>query len=448
MTKSCRQSLRARDICNHVAFLAWTQLLGLLVVPTFILAACTAMPAGLPAAPAAVADAGSVDTAAAPVDSANTNSSSEVVQTRPSSEVGVLKAATALIDDGVAPPFSTRGFTTDFSRRTVPWESILSGGPPKDGIPAVDNPQFESVMAGDEWLTAPDPVILFVHNDRARAYPLSILIWHEIVNDEVNGQPVSITFCPLCNASIVFDRNFDGQVLDFGTTGRLRNSDLIMYDRQTETWWQQFTGEGIVGQYAGEQLKFLPSQVISWADFKARYPHGETLARPNMPRNYGRNPYVGYDSTSSPFLFRGKPDPRLAPAERVVGLTTETEAIAYPFGILKEAGVVHDTFAGVALVIFHKAGLASALDTTVISSGKDIGAVAVFKRHLGDQFLTFSPNEDGTFSDTETGSTWNILGEAINGPLVGETLAPLLHFDHFWFAWAAFFPHTELYSLG
>ena len=423
----------------------WIQLGGLLMIATFILLAC--VPIGTeeaPAQPAAAADSESGEAVTA--DSGETDSSDSSAQATASVNTGVPQLSGELITDGVPPPFRTRGFSTDFSRRTVEWDSILSGGPPKDGIPAVDNPEFESIAAGDEWLEEVDPVILYSHGDVSRAYPLSILIWHEIVNDEVDGQPVSITFCPLCNASIAFDRNFDGQVLDFGTTGRLRNSDLIMYDRQTETWWQQFTGEGIVGKYAGEQLRFLTSQVLSWKDFKEAYPDGEVLARPNMPRNYGYNPYVGYDSTSRPFLFRGTPDSRLAPAERVLGLTTDIDAIAYPFTVLEEAGVVHDSFGGLELAIFHKAGLASALDSSLISQGRDIGTVAVYDRQVGDQLLTFSPNEDGSFSDAETGSTWDILGEAVAGPLAGEKLTPILHFDHFWFAWAAFFPETELYS--
>ncbi len=425
----------------------WIQLGGLLMIAAIILLACVPIASEeAPAPPAAAAESDSSEAMTAGTDDGGGSGAGAQATASVSVSAGVPQLSGELITDGVPPPFRTRGFSTDFSRRTVEWDSILSGGPPKDGIPAVDSPSFESLAAGDEWLEDVDPVILFSHGDLSRAYPLSILIWHEIVNDEVDGQPVSITFCPLCNASIVFDRNFDGQVLDFGTTGRLRNSDLIMYDRQTETWWQQFTGEGIVGKYAGQQLNFLTSQVLSWKDFKDAHPDGEVLARPNMPRNYGYNPYVGYDSTSRPFLFQGTPDSRLAPAERVLGLTTETEAIAYPFQALEEAGVVHDSFGGVELAIFHKAGLASALDSSLISRGRDIGAVAVYDRQIGDQLLTFSPNQDGTFSDAETGSVWDILGEAVEGPLAGEKLTPILHFDHFWFAWAAFFPATELYT--
>ena len=420
----------------------WIQLAGLLMIVTIILMACVPIqPDETPAPAAAPAESDSAS------ESAATGSGDETAQAS-GSDLGVPQLNANVIVDDAPPPFRTSGFSTDFSRRTVSWGEILSGGPPKDGIPAVDAPQFEAIAAGDEWLEDPDPVIMLSHGDVTRAYPLSILIWHEIVNDEIDGQPVTITFCPLCNASIAFDRNFDGQVLDFGTTGRLRKSDLIMYDRQTETWWQQFTGEGIIGQYAGDQLRFLSSQVISWQDFKASHPDAEVLARPNMPRNYGYNPYVGYDSTSHPFLFLDTPDPRLDPVERVLGLTTKNEAIAYPFALLEEAGVVHDAFGGAELAIFHKPGLSSALDSSVISKGKDIGAVAVYERQLGDQLLTFSANEDGTFSDAETGSTWDILGKAINGPLAGEQLTAVLHFDHFWFAWAAFFPATELYGEG
>ncbi|MEZ4681838.1 MAG: DUF3179 domain-containing protein [Caldilineaceae bacterium] len=195
------------------------------------------------------------------------------------------------------PPFETAGWRTDFAKRIVAWDEIRSGGPPKDGIRSVDNPTFESVAAAGEWLLERDPVILFEHNGDVRAYPLAILIWHEIVNDEVGGLPVAVTFCPLCNASIVFDATLDGVVHEFGTTGRLRNSDLLMYDRVTESWWQQFTGQALIGAYAGRQLDFLPSQVLSFGDFAAAFPAGQVLRQPEMARSYGSNPYAGYDST-------------------------------------------------------------------------------------------------------------------------------------------------------
>ncbi len=346
-----------------------------------------------------------------------------------------------------APPFGTEEWRTDFSKRTVEWSDILSGGPPKDGIASIDNPSFESVAAASERLTDQDPVIVFEHEGDVRAYPLSILIWHEIVNDEVGGKPVSVTFCPLCNASIVFDREFDGQFLDFGTTGRLRNSDLIMYDRQSETWWQQFTGEGIVGEYAGRELDFLSSQVLSFGDFAAMYPDGQVLAVPtNFNRSYGANPYTGYDSSARPFLFDGNIDERLPALERVVGVELGGTVTAYAFDDVAQVGAINDVAGETPLVIFHKPGTASALDTRTISEGRDIGSVGVFNRNVDGQMLTFSANGDGTFSDNETNSTWSITGEAIDGELVGTQMEAVISFDHFWFAWAAFFPETGVYG--
>ena len=362
-------------------------------------------------------------------------------------------AAVATTENGIEllplelPPFDTIGWSTDFTKRIVEWDEIMSGGPPKDGIISVDEPAFESVAAAAEWLTARDPVIFFAHNGDVRAYPLAILIWHEIVNDEVGGMPVAVTFCPLCNASIVFDATIDGQAHEFGTTGRLRNSDLVMYDRVTESWWQQFTGQALVGEYVGRQLDFVPSQVISFGDFAAEFPEGQVLQRPSFNRSYGANPYASYDSTDGrPFLFTGELDTRLPATERVVGVELDGEVMAYPFSAVAEQSVVNDTLAGTPIAVMHKAGTASALDSRTINEGRDVGSVAVFRRKLDEQTLTFSANADGSFMDAETGSTWNILGEATAGELKGSQLERVLSFDHFWFAWSAFYPETGLYG--
>lgn len=185
---------------------------------------------------------------------------------------------------------------TDFSKHTVPFEEFASGGPPKDGIRSIENPSFITVREADGWLSDRDPVALVVLNDEAKAYPLSILIWHEIANDQVGGRPVSVTYCPLCNTTIAFDREFGGTIMDFGTTTRLRHSDLVMYDQQTETWWRQATGEGLVGRYAGEQITFVPITVMSWRDVKEQRPSAWVLSRDTgSPRSftqrYGNNPY-------------------------------------------------------------------------------------------------------------------------------------------------------------
>lgn len=337
---------------------------------------------------------------------------------------------------------------TDFSKHTVPLNEIVSGGPSKDGIPAIDRPTFESVKVADRWLHGREPVVVVSLNGETKAYPLQILMWHEIVNDQVGGVPVSVTFCPLCNTALTFDRRLDGRVLDFGTTGRLRHSDLVMYDRQTESWWQQATGQGIVGHFAGEQLRFIGSPLISWETFKQAHPDGKVLSRSTgFRREYGKNPYVRYDEQrGAPYsqFFRGRTDGRLPAMERVVTITSGDEPVAYPFSALAERRVVHDDIAGRPLVVFWAPGTASALDASTIAQGRDVGSSGVFDRRLDGCTLTFEPAGDGRFRDRETGSSWDILGRAIAGPLEGAHLDAVQHGNHFWFAWAVFRPETQV----
>ncbi|MEM7119541.1 MAG: DUF3179 domain-containing (seleno)protein [Chloroflexota bacterium] len=346
---------------------------------------------------------------------------------------------------------ATNSWNTDFSRRSVPYNEILSGGPPRDGIPSIDEPQFVTAAEAEEWLNPTEPIISVEINGDARAYPIQILTWHEIVNDTVGDVPVIVTFCPLCNSAIVFDRRFDGNTFEFGTSGLLRNSDLIMYDRTTETLWQQFTGEGIVGELVGERLTFLPSQLISFAEFRDAFPDGKILSRETgFDRRYGQNPYAGYDDVernTNPFLFTGDLDGRLAAVERVVTVTLEDVGvdIAYPLPVLAEAGVINDNQGGRDLVVFHTPGTNSALGAQIIAEAADVGATGVFDPNLNGQKLTFSL-VDGQIVDNETSSTWNILGQATAGSLAGEVLTPVVHGDHFWFSWAAFKPDTIIYS--
>jgi len=297
------------------------------------------------------------------------------------------------------------------------------------------------------FLNDREPVIAFEEGGEARAYPLQILIWHEIVNDVVGGRPVLITFCPLCNTAIAFDRVVSGKVLDFGVSGLLRNSDLVMFDRETESWWQQVTGEAIVGEMTGTRLELLPSSIVSWADFKAAFPAGQVLSRDTgHSRDYGRNPYAGYDDINSPpFLFDGKTDPRLAPMERVVTVELGGELVAYPFSRLEKQPVVADSVGGTDIVIFFKKGTASALDLSAIADSRDIGSATVFKAVLNGRELTF--HAQGTaFVDNETGSRWDIFGRATSGFLKGQALEPVVSGNHFWFAWAAFKPETRIWT--
>lgn len=260
---------------------------------------------------------------------------------------------------------------TDFDTTSVEsWVEILSGGPPKDGIPALSDPSFHTV-GEEEDLTPREPVITVeIDGQTPRAYPIRYLTWHEIVNDDVGTIPIAVTFCPLCNSGITFDRRTEAGVLDFGVSGKLRNSDMVMYDRQTESWWQQAIGKAIVGELTGTSLITLPSWMESWDAFAARNPDGLVMSQPEHYRDYGANPYVGYDSSHRPFLYSGEMPPHDIPAlARVVRVGDR----AWPLARLNEAGQLSE--AGV--VLSWSAGQASALDDRRLSKGKEVGNVRV-----------------------------------------------------------------------
>ncbi len=168
---------------------------------------------------------------------------------------------------------------TDTEKRSIDLEELRSGGPPKDGIPSIDQPVYITAEEAASWLGDREPVIAFRFAGEARAYPLQILMWHEIANTRFGDIPVAVTFCPLCYSALVFDRRVDGETLEFGVSGFLRHSDMIMFDRTTESLWQQITGEAVVGSYTGTRLKTLPSQIISFEQFREVYPGGLVLSR-------------------------------------------------------------------------------------------------------------------------------------------------------------------------
>jgi Protein of unknown function (DUF3179) len=280
-----------------------------------------------------------------------------------------------------APRALTSGWRTDFSKHAVPLAEFRSGGPGKDGIPALDRPQLVPAREVD-FLESNEPVLELVVDGDARAYPIQILIWHEIANDVVAGVPVAVTFCPLCNTAVVFDRRVDGRTLDFGTTGNLRNSDLVMYDRQTETWWQQFGGRALVGELTGARLEQLPARIVAWREFLAAHPRGRVLSRETgHERPYGRNPYPGYDDASSPPIFpsRNNTDARLAPKERVVFFEAGGAAFAVPFSTLRARRVIRLNAAGRGIVVRWRPGVASSLDAEDIAEGRNVGSAEVLE---------------------------------------------------------------------
>ena len=348
-----------------------------------------------------------------------------------------------------APP-ALQQFDTAYSKHNIDLSTLMSGGPPKDGIPSVDDPAFVSVREASRWVAPEEPVILLEHKGTARAYPLQILTHHEIVNDRVAGTPVAVTFCPLCYSALVFERTLDGEPVEFGVSGLLRNSDLVMYDRKTETLWQQLTGKAIVGDLAGRTLTQIPSQIVSFRQFGETHPDGAVLSRDTgHDRPYGRNPYAGYDDIDNkPFAYRGPTDDRLPPMAKVVAVTIGDRYKAYPHSKTEKKRVLHDTVAGRPLAVFHAPGAVSALDAAEIAESKETGSTGVFDRRVDGRTLTFSYVDDGRFEDEDTGSTWTVTGKAVDGPLEGTQLDRVQHGDYFAFAWFAFRPDAALYGAG
>ncbi|MDQ3963322.1 MAG: DUF3179 domain-containing protein [Actinomycetota bacterium] len=330
---------------------------------------------------------------------------------------------------------------------------LISGGPPPDGIPPIDDPEFVAISEAD-WLEEREPVIVVEIDGDARAYPLQIMTWHEIANDTVGGVPISVTFCPLCNTAYAFERpEYEGKATSLGTSGMLLHSNLVMYDRATTSLWPQALGQAVIGPLTGTTLERVPSPIVSWEEFTSSFPNGAVLSRDTgFDRDYGQNPYPGYDDIDSqPFLFRGEVDDRLTAVERVLGVETTTEVIAFSYSALKDAAgsdgatAVNTTIGDKPLVVFWKQGTVSALDAATISSSRDVGAAAAFSARVGKRLLEFDVEND-KFVDEQTSSTWNLLGRAVDGPLKGKRLEAADAHDSFWFDWAAFQPETDIWS--
>ncbi len=362
---------------------------------------------------------------------------------------------------------------TDFRFRTVSYRELFGGGLGKDWIPPIYDPGFDTVSQADEWLEDREPVQVARVGHDARAYPIRIMAFHEVVNDTVGGVPVVITHCPLCNTAFVYKRTVKGRTLVFGTTGRLRFSNLVMWDHETESWWQEARGEAIIGKLAGLKLDLLSMSLVSWKEFKTTFPAGRVLSRDTgiYARYDGRTPYAGYDTQLDdpsdsvsedrlsgadgadfgalvPFFYSAPRDPRLPVMERVLGLNAGVDALAIPYSHLEIEPVMHVDVAGRELAVFFQRGTTSSLDTLKIPEGRDVGATGVFEPVLGDTTLTFRA-EGGEIVDRQTGSTWNILGRATSGPLKGNDLTPVVHQGgQLWFSWAAFHPDTVVYGEG
>jgi hypothetical protein len=315
----------------------------------------------------------------------------------------------------------------------VPLDQIVSGGPPPDGIPSIDDPKFISVQEADDLLEDSELVLGLNINGDVRAYPLQILVWHEIVNDKVGNVPVTVTYCPLCFTNQVFNRTLEnGQILEFGTSGKLYNSNLVMYDRTTKSLWSQAMSQAIVGKLAGIKLERIPFDVAYWKGWRQLYPDSKILSRDTgSNRPYGADPYGDYYTNGDVLFPVSNRDDRLGLKEIVVGFENNDQYKAYKLQEIQNKKVINDLVNGkpIALVSLHPF------------------MVRAYDPVVDGQILEFSYSaKDQNFVDIQTGSLWNFEGKAISGQMKGKQLTPLSFDEGFWFEWVAFHPKTELYQ--
>ena len=328
---------------------------------------------------------------------------------------------------------------------TVDLADVVDGGQPPDGIPALDAPRFQ--RTGDvRWVDDSEQVLALEVGGEARAYPVQVLTQHEIVNDTVGGVPVAVTYCPLCASGVAFDRRVGDRVLSFGTSGMLYLSDLVMYDRQTESLWPQIEGAAVAGVLTGTELAVLPGSLVSWRQWREAHPDGWVLSRQTgYTRSYGSNPYYQYDDKASlPLFFDGPVDDRVEWLKQpVVGISSGADALAVDVEALRVDGVREVTVDGRDLTVWWLPGARSSLDDFAVGEGREVGTTVVFDPDLDGRRLTFRPAGDA-ITDVETSSTWNALGRAVAGPLAGAQLEPVVHTRTFWFAWRSFHRETRV----
>jgi hypothetical protein len=347
--------------------------------------------------------------------------------------------------------FGTREWPTDWTQSTIDVSELMLGtgaSEPRDAIPPIDEPKYESSDAAAVWLVDREPGVLLQIEGDVRFFPLSIINRHEVVNDVVGGVDVTVTYCPLCNSAVAFEREVDGDIVRFGVSGLLRNNDLVMWDDRTVSLWQQATGRAIVGELAGTELTMVPTSIVSFGDFRADFPDGQSLSRETgFDFVYGTNPYENLSGRFAPLiLFERNNDGRFFAMERVVGVSFGDIHKAYPFSALTNIRVVNDVLADRPIVVFWGSpDTADALNRAVVAESSAVGTALALDPVVDEQTLTFS-SVGGRFVDAETQSTWTLLGRAIEGPLEGTQLETITHRNDFWFAWTAFFPETLVYS--
>jgi hypothetical protein len=325
---------------------------------------------------------------------------------------------------------------TQDKRSIVPLDQIVGGGPPPDGIPSIDNPKFISVQEAEEFLEDSDLIVSLNINGDIRAYPLQILVWHEIINDIVGKTPVAVTYCPLCFTNQVFNRTMnDGQILEFGTSGKLYNSNLVMYDRTTKSLWSQAMSQAIVGELAGVKLERIPFDVAYWRDWKQLYSDSKVLSRDTgSNRPYGVDPYGDYYTSKEVLFPVSKHDDRLGLKEIIIGFENGGQYKAYRLQDVERKKVINDQVNTKPITLFSLEPFMTRAYNPIVE---------------GHTLLQFEYNaKNNTFIDKQTRSQWSFDGKSIDGQMKEKQLIRLPYDQGFWFEWIAFHPTTELYSVS
>jgi len=318
---------------------------------------------------------------------------------------------------------------TNGVKHIIPLDKIKGGGPPKDGIPSIDNPVFTNIQDSN-FMSDSDTVIGLEINGEAKAYPIFILVWHEIVNDRLGNTPVSITYCPLCYTSQVFERIIDNQEVEFGTSGKLYNSNLLMYDRLTESYWSQALGIAVKGELAGHSLDMIPFDVITWGDWKKLHPNTLVLTTDTgYIRSYATDPYGSYYTEPRIMFPVEHSDDRMNPKEIILGFNKNEIYKAYKQNDIESKIIVNDSIGETPVML-----------VSLFSENS-----RAFERIVDDKILDFIYTDDKIL-DTQTNSEWNYDGLSISGEHEGKQLERMAIEPRFWFAWIAFHPETLVFG--
>ena len=314
----------------------------------------------------------------------------------------------------------------------IPISEVKDGGPGKGGIPSIDNPIFINASS-QTFLSDNDLVIGIVKNNEVKAYPLSILNWHEITNDDLNGELVTINFCPLTGTSFGWKSISNGTTTTFGVSGLLYNANLILYDRNTDSYWSQIKLQCISGDLIRDEPTLINVVETNWLTWKTLYPNTKVLSTDTgFSRNYGINPYSDYLASDNSFLFPFSPLNEALPfKERVYGIIDEGISKAYQFTNFVNGKVIQESFNG--------------KDYLVVGNKNLIQAFQLTGDYLNLTFEYDFTGSEGFFKDNEA-NIWSVFGEAISGSRMGETLTPAKSVVSYWFALAAFYPNPEIYS--